>query len=165
MNLMKKLISLLCMVLISVICLAPFTAFANEVNTDDTYFNWERFEALEHSYSLGVTPYATGLIVDTKLGIAKDKSTLVIIGYTKGNNKVIKSGFTKVIVQRKKSNSKSWSNYKKYTDLYSNSSQYNLNKSIHVENGYQYRVTATHYAKKSLFSTQKINATTGYLTF
>ena len=47
----------------------------------------------------------------------------------------------------------------------SKTTKYNLSKSLTVDKGYQYRVTATHYAKKSLFSTQKVDSTTGYLTF
>ena len=43
--------------------------------------------------------------------------------------------------------------------------KYTLNKSLTIATGYQYRVTAIHYAKKSLFSTQKIEVATGYLTF
>lgn len=88
-----------------------------------------------------------------------------ISGYTQGSDEVIKCGFTKVVIQRRASTSASWSNYKTLNDLYSSSDYYRLSKSIPVNYGYQYRVTATHYAKKSLLSTQKIDSTTGYLTF
>ena len=74
----------------------------------------------------------------------KDATTLIIKGYTYGNNEVKKCGFTKVIIQRKKSSENSWSNYKTYNDLFSESNSYTLNKSVAVEKGYQYRAKATH---------------------
>ncbi|MBQ6018626.1 MAG: hypothetical protein IJL26_00470 [Clostridia bacterium] len=40
-----------------------------------------------------------------------------------------------------------------------------ISKSLTVTSGYQYRVTCTHYAKKSLLSTQKINNTSNTVTF
>lgn len=97
--------------------------------------------------------------------ISKKGTSLILYGITQGNSEVVKCGFTKVVIQRKKSSSTSWSNYKTYNDLFSESNNYTLNKSVAVEKGYQYRVTATHYAKKSLLSTQKIEVTTGSLTF
>lgn len=163
---MKKYISIFLAILMIITCLAPVTAFAADSTEDDAYFTQEEFEALEHIYAVSITPYTTGLITGNKLGIAKQATTtLVIKGYTYGSSDVVKCGFTKVVVQRKTASATSWSNYKTYNDLYSESNKYNLNKSLAVEKGYQYRVTATHYAKKSLFSTQKIDATTGYLTF
>lgn len=162
---MKKIISIVIATIITITCMIPLTAFAADNLKDDSYFTQEEFEALEHTYAISVTPYSTGLITDKNLGIAKDGTILKITGLTKGSNDVVKCGFTKVVVQRKTASATSWSNYKTYNDLYSESNRYNLSKSLTVEKGYQYRVTATHYAKKSLFSTQKIEATTGYLTF
>lgn len=162
---MKKYISILLSILMMLSCFAPVTAFADDSTEDEAYFTQEEFEALEHTYAVGITPYASGLIKNHKLGIAKDGTTLKITGLTQGSSEVKKCGFTKVVVQRKKSTETSWSNYKTYKDLYSESNYYTLSKSLTVESGYQYRVTATHYAKKSLLSTQKIEATTGYLTF
>ncbi len=162
---MKKYMSIFLAILIIITCFVPITAFASETTEDDVYFTQEEFDSLEHAYAVGVTPYATGLIIDKNLAIAKDGTTLRIKGLTKGNNEVVKCGFTKVVIQRKKSNESSWSNYKTYKDLYSDSSRYDLSKSLTVDKGYKYRITATHYAKKSLFSTQKIDSTTGYLSF
>lgn len=163
---MKKYISMFLAILMIITCSAPVTAFAADSTEDDVYFTQEEFETLEHIYAVSITPYTTGLIIGNKLGIAKqDTTTLVIKGYTYGSSEVVKCGFTKVVIQRKKSSSTSWSNYKTYDDLYSESTKYNLSKSLTVEKGYQYRVTATHYAKKSLLSTQKIDSTTGSLTF
>lgn len=162
---MKKYLSIILSAVIAIICLIPFTAFAKENTEYDANFTQAEFESLEHVYAISIQPYSSGLITDYKLGIAKSGNNLQISGYTKGSDKVIKCGFTKVTIQRRTSQSESWSNYKTLNDLYSDSNYYKLSKSIPVNSGYQYRVTATHYAKKSLLSTQKIDSTTGYLTF
>lgn len=162
---MKKYISIFLVILMIITCFVPVTAFAADSTEDDAYFTQEEFDSLEHTYAVGISLYSTGLIIDKNLGIAKNGTTLIIKGKTEGSNDVVKCGFTKVVVQRKKASATSWSNYKTYNDLYSESTKYNLSKSLTVEKGYQYRVTATHYAKKSLLSTQKIDSTTGYLTF
>ena len=163
---MKKYITILLTIIMAIACFIPTTALAADGAEDDIYFTQEEFDALEHTNAVGITPYATGLISRYDLRIAKQgTTTLLISGYTYGSDEVVKCGFTKVVVQRKKATATSWSNYKTYNDLYAESTKYNLSKSLTVDKGYQYRVTATHYAKKSLFSTQKVDSTTGYLTF
>ncbi len=163
---MKKFISIILSSIIAIICLAPFNAFAAE-NVIETNAKYD-FTVIENDESIsieGTSLYSSNLIIRNNLSIKKDGTTLKITGLTEGSSEVVKCGFTKVVIQRKKSSSTSWSNYKTYKDLYSDSTKYNLRKSITVEKGYQYRVTATHYAKKSLLSTQKIEVTTGSLTF
>lgn len=162
---MRKYISIFLTLIMIITSFVPVTVFAADSTEDDAYFTQEEFETLEHLYAVGITTYATGLIIKNNLGIAKDGTTLKITGLTEGSSEVVKCGFTKVVVQRKKSSATSWSNYKTYNDLYSESTKYKLSKSLTVDKGYQYRVTATHYAKKSLLSTQKVGSTTGYLTF
>ncbi len=163
---MKKYMYIFLATLMIITCFAPTVAFASESTEDDIHFTQEDLRLLEQTSSVGISPYSTGLISQHDIRIAKQGSTtLLISGYTYGSSDVVKCGFTKVVVQRKKATATSWSNYKTYKDLYSDSTKYNLSKSFTVDKGYQYRVTATHYAKKSLFSTQKIDSTTGYLTF
>lgn len=164
---MKKFITIVFTIILLITAIIPFNAFAAENTEYDTYFTQEEFEALEHTYaeSISIQPYATGLIVSNELGIAKSGSNLLISGYTKGTSAVVKCGFTKVVIERKKASDSKWSTYTTYKSLYSDSNYYSIYKSVAVESGYQYRVTAVHYAKKSLLSTQKIEATTGYLTF
>ena len=162
---MKKVFSIVIACIMPFICIIPFSAFAAASTEDDADFTLEEFESLEHTYDDGIQLYATGLITDHSLGIAKSGTKLLITGLTKGTSEVKKAGFTKVVIERKKVSESSWSKYKTYSDLYADSYKYTLTKSVAVDAGYQYRVTATHYAKKSLFSTQKIDATTGSLTF
>ncbi len=161
---MKKHLSIILALLVIILCFAPCTALASN-NEDNIIISDEEFDLLEHVEGSYIETRTTGLIVDKKLVIAKSGSNLVISGYTICTSSVVKCGFTKVVIQRKKSSETSWTNYKIYNDLFSDSNTYNFSKSVAVTSGYQYRVTATHYAKKSLLSTQKIDVTTGYLTF
>ena len=165
---MKKTISIMSVFLAIVFCIVPTTALASNSTEDDIYFTQEEFQALNPiyaEYEENSNARATGLIIRKNLAIAKNGSSLVISGYTYGSSEVVKCGFEEVVIQRRASTSASWSDYKTYEDLYSESTKYTLNKSLTVATGYQYRVTAIHYAKKSLLSTQKIEVTTGYLTF
>lgn len=161
----KNLISIFLALLIVFCSVMPFTVFAADSTEDDASFTQEEFESLEHIYADYVQSRATGLIVSHTLGIAKSGSNLLITGTTNGSSEVKKCGFTKVVVERRKDSSSGWSEYKQYNDLYSDSNYYKLSKSVAVGTGYQYRVTAVHYAKKSLFSTEKITVSTGTLTF
>lgn len=162
---MKKFLSILLSILMITCCLVPNYAFAADNSEYDSEFTQEEFESLEHVYAVGIQPYSSGLITSHTLGIAKSGSNLLITGSTSGSSSVIKCGFTKVVIQRRASSSASWSNYKTFNDLYADGSYYKLSKSVPVVSRYQYRVTATHYAKKSFISTERINSTTSYLTF
>ncbi len=160
----KKIIVFLSLAMI-MCCLLPYNVYAQSNNESMTVTNTNKYNELEFVYAEYDDLKATGLIVSKSLGIAKSGSSLVISGHTTGTSSVIKCGFTKVIVQKRNNSNSSWSDYKTYTDLYNNSNTYTLGKSISVSSGYQYRVKAIHYAKKSLLSIQKIEATTSYLQF
>ena len=108
---------------------------------------------------------ATGLINLYSIGISKNGNTLIIAGQTVGATGVIKCGFTKVTIQRRKDSSSSWTDYKIYEDLYVDGGTYPLAKSYIVISGYEYRVTCTHYAKKNLLSVQKIDNTSNTIKF
>ncbi len=165
---MKKIISITLVVMTIVFYAIPTSALASNNTENDDCFTQEEFELLNpiHAeYNGNANTRATGLITDCDLAIAKSGAKLVINGYTYGSSNVVKCGFKEIVIQRRTNSSSSWSNYTTYEDLYSESTQYTFKKSLTVATGYQYRVTAIHYAKKSLFSTQKIEVSTGYLTF
>lgn len=145
---MKKYFSIILSAVIAITCLIPFTAFAEDNTEYDAEITQTEFESLEHIYVVSIQPYSSGLITSHRLGIAKNSNNLVIIGFTQGNDEVIKCGFTKVVIQRRTSSCVSWSNYKAFNDLYSDSCYYKILKTVPVEKAYQYRVTATHYSKK-----------------
>lgn len=161
---MKKYLSIILSIFMAICCLVPYTVLASNTE-DDIVIKKTEFEKLEHTYAEYVETRATDLIVNKNLGIAKSGNSLVISGSTTGTSSVIKCGFTKVTIQQRKRSSDNWINYKSYNDLYSDSNTYTLGKKVSVPSGYQYRVTAIHYAKQSMFSTQKIEASTTYLQF
>lgn len=112
----------------------------------------------------GISTYASDLITMYHIAIANNGNTLIVAGKTYAIPEVKKCGFKEVVIQQRKSSSDSWRTYTKYTDLYIDVSSYTLSKSLTVPSGYQYRVTCIHYAKKSLFSTQKISNTSNIVT-
>lgn len=162
---MKKYLSIFLVTLMIICSSVPMHAFAEDDLAYNCEFTQEEFELLEHVYADTIEPYSSGLITGHTLGIAKSGSNLLITGSTSCSSAVVKCGFTKVVVQRRASSSDSWSNYKTFKDLYIDGTYYKLSKTVAVDSGYQYRVTATHYAKKSLLSTQKVDSTTGSLSF
>lgn len=149
--------------------LIPYTAFAKSnsvVEWQDIELTDEEFESfLANNPNNEISTYTSGLIVTYMISVSKSGSNLIITGRTTGTAEVIKSGFTKVTIQQRKNSSSSWSNYQSYSSLYYDGGIYNLSKTLAVPGGYQYRVTCTHYAKKSLFSTEKIDNTSNIVTF
>lgn len=106
---------------------------------------------------------ATGLIMTYGIGVTSSGSNLVMAGRTICISDVVKCGFSVVTIQHRKSSVYSWTDYRTYTDLYNNYSSYALSKTVAVATGYQYRVTCTHYAKKNVLTTQKINNTSNVI--
>lgn len=168
----RKVISIFLSVIAMITCILPTTAFAasNNVSVDNSsnafYYSIEEAEEVAYaSYETNSMARATSLITKKNLYITKNGTTLSIGGVTTGTSDVAKCGFKEVVIERRKNSSSSWSEYKVYEDLYSSGSSYTLKKSVTVPSGYQYRVTAVHYAKVSLFSIQKVDAVSGYISF
>lgn len=157
---MKKSISKLFAIILSVLFLfqASLVAFADDA-PDWVDANWsqEEFEeVLSHNPNSQITTFTSGLITRASVGITYSGTTLEIGAITQCANVVVKCGFTVVTVKKRTSSSASWTTYKTYEDLYTNSNNYYLQKTLTVPTGYQWRVYCTHYAKKSLLSTEKI---------
>lgn len=167
---MKKIINLIITGCLIFALLIPQVAFAavggEEAEWQDIVLSDEEFEEiLSNNPDNQIMPLSSDLINRHSIAIKKNGNSLIIAGATYGSSEVSKCGFTKVSIQRRSNSGASWSNYQTYSDLYNNSHQYILSKSISVPSGYQYRVTCIHYAKKNVVSTQKINATSNILTF
>lgn len=165
---MKKFLKLTIISLLLFTFIIPYTAFAETNNTEwqDIELSDEEFNSfLADNPDNAISPYTSGLITVYAIAASKSGNNLIVTGKTSCIIDVVKSGFTKVTIQQRKNSSSSWSNYQSYSSLYNNSCLYNLSKTLSVPSGYQYRVTCTHYAKKSLFSTEKIDNTSNTVTF
>lgn len=167
---MKKIFSLIIIGCLFFTLFIPTNVFAavggEQTEWQDIVLSDEEFEKiLSNNPDNNIMPYTSGLIDSCSIAISKSGSKLIIAGKTSCESSVTKCGFTKVIVQRRSSSSASWSNYQTYNDLYKDARTYTLSKSLSVPSGYQYRVICTHYAKKNIFSTQKIDNTSNTIKF
>lgn len=160
---MKRFISfLLC--LISIVSFFEFNA--NATNTEEfvpymvdfTLTTEDGFDSNEKNTRV------SGLIYSYALNLSKNGTTLHITGLTNCTTEVVKCGFKNLTIQRRKSSSDSWSDYYEYGDVYIESTGANLNTTLVVASGYQYRISCKHYAKKSLLVTQTIANTSGIVT-
>lgn len=156
---MRRVLKSISLILLALVMLVPTTAFAAEEEAPE----WQDITMSDEELDEFLAPYmvdntmsrASGLIAYYGIAIQKSGTSLKIAGKTACVSGVTKCGFTEVIVQRRARSTDSWSQYTKYTDLYSNSGGYVLTKTITPPSGYQYRISCTHYAKKIL-STEKI---------
>lgn len=165
---MRKTICRFLAVLLSFIFIfqSSLAAFADdEPDWQDADFTQEEFnEILSQNSNNQISTYASGLIYAYSIGIKSDGTKLYIAGQTVCAPSVVKSGFTVVTIKRRTSSSVSWTAYKTYEDLYNNTASYTLMKTITLPTGYQYKIYCTHYAKKSLFSTEKITNSSNIVT-
>ena len=127
---------------------------------------WEDAEFSEDElaeiYALGTelvfNERATGLILDGMIAVGKSGTTLLIAGEICCTTEVKKCGFKEVIVQKRTTANGEWVNIFTYEDLYSDFCAHTIQKTLGVVAGYDYRVTCVFYAKKNIFSVQKIDA-------
>lgn len=94
----------------------------------------------------------SNLIIKTSIFLSGSNNKLKLFASTNGNSDIKKSGFKKIIIQRKMKNEQLWENYLEYNNIYNCSNVYKISKVIVVESDYEYRVLCTHCVKKSLFS-------------
>lgn len=158
---MKKSISKLLAILLSILFIfqTSLVVFAEDApDWQDITLTQEEFDSiLEQNQSNQISPYTSGLIAAYAIAISGSGSNLLIAGETICAPSVVKSGFTILTIKRRTSSTASWTTYKTYEDIYDNDPSCILSKTITVPKGYQYRVYCTHYAKKNLFSKEKID--------
>ena len=168
---MKKILRSFLIIGLSIIMLVPttFAADANAPEWQDVSLTDEEIAAIlafnPNNPTTNESMRASDLIHFYSIAINKDGNTLYIVGKTTGTTEVVKCGFKEVVVQRRVNSSSSWSDYATYEDLYWDATMYNMAKTLTVPSGYQYRVTCVHYAKKNIFSVQKIDNVSNILTF
>lgn len=166
---MKKIISLSLTICFLFSLFIPNTVFASEeemVEWQDIYLSEEEFNAvLSNNSNNDIRPITSGLIDMYSIGVSKKDNTLIVAGKTIGIAGVVKCGFTKVTIQRRKTGTSEWSDYIPYTDLYNDAGSYVLAKSCLVTPGFQFRVVCTHYAKKNILSVEKIDNVSNIVTF
>ncbi|MBQ7296248.1 MAG: hypothetical protein IJW86_08695 [Clostridia bacterium] len=163
---MKKTVStILAVILLFLFCNPTIT-----LASDDVFVDWQDINLSESELNdiLDIktnNERATGLILTYSLGIKKDGNNLIIAGTTGCTSTVVKCGFKEVVIQRRANSTQEWTDYVTYKDLYDDGFSYMLGKSFAVGSGYQYRVTAIHYAKKNILMTQKIENTSNTVVF
>ncbi len=168
---MKKILRSFLTVCLAFIMLVPttFAADANATEWKDVALTDEEIASIlalnPNNPTSNANTRASDLISFWSIGISKDGNTLYVVGKTTGTAEVVKSGFKEVVIQRRATSSSSWSDYITYEDLYIDQFAYNLAKSLTVPSGYQYRVTCVHYAKKNIFSVQKIDNVSNIITY
>ncbi len=168
---MKKILLSVISLVMVIITLVPTAFAANEelAEWQDLILTEEEFNAILANntiHTVDENTRASDLINLWAIAISKSgTNTLYIAGKTTGTTEVVKSGFKEVVVQRRANSSSSWTDYATYEDLYIDQFAYVLTKSLTVTSGYQYRVTCVHYAKKNIFSVQKIDNVSNILTF
>lgn len=144
MLIMKRIISIivLCVILISCFTVTSFAADStNEIICSETN-DAER---------------ATGLITNSNIGLSKSGTTLTITGYTYCSTAVVKCGIRDIKVQRRANSDAEWETYEELDAYYVDSYRCDYEETITISNtNYQYRVTCVNYAKKNIFSVEKI---------
>lgn len=151
---MKKVISILLTIITIMSCFSFNTFAAEDIKVYTTP------EVVQHPSEEAVMSgetRASGLILQYSLSISKSSTTLNITGATRCSVDVVKCGFKDLQVERRRYTTGDWEVYYDYGDVYLEEINCNLSTSLTVEYGYYYRVTCTHYAKKSWWSTQSID--------
>lgn len=159
---MKRFISIL---LATVSVLACFTLNSFAAEKMEIYTAPDISVLSADEVSISAETRASGLILAYGLSISKSGTTLRIVGETTCAPAVVKCGFKDLTVERRKTTSDSWSTYYEYGDVYIDMSSYTISTSLTVPSGYYYRVTCTHYAKKHILSTQKVDNETNGIYF
>lgn len=107
----------------------------------------------------------SGLIVTYYIGISGSGVNLSFVAKIGCKPEVVKCGFKEIMIQKRKSSTDSWENYFSYKEKYTDGSSYTYAQTPTITKGYQYRATCKFYAKKSLLSTQTIEATSNVVAF
>ena len=151
---MKKIISILLAIITIASCFLINTFAAEDI---EVYTSPEVVQLQSENAVVSGETRASGLIAEYSLAVSKNGKTLSISGVISCTTDVVKCGFKNLQVERRRYTSGDWEVYHDYGDVYVETNFCNLSTDLTVEYGYYYRVTCTHYAKKSWWSTQSID--------
>ena len=167
---MKKTLKTIIAAIMTVVMLVPTAMAANETTPqwEDVFMSEAEANAIlaDSTIYTNTDERASNLISAYAIVVSKvDSTTLRITAKTTGTTEVVKCGFKEIVVQRRANSSSSWTDYATYEDIYIEQVAYTIGKSVTVQPGYQYRATCVHYAKKNIFSVQKIDNVSNTVTF
>lgn len=153
---MKKYFSLL-LCLIIILLLSSIEVIATDDKTACTPYvvDFSVSSVTDETTNAGDNARAS-LIHSYSLYLTKTGNTLNITGQTHASGDVVKCGFKDLTIQRRKTSNDSWEDYYEYGNVYADAVAANLNTTLVVESGYQYRISCKHYAKKNILSVQTI---------
>lgn len=160
---MKKIMAfLLCVVLCFTSLVFNISATDNEI--DPYVVDFVVITEVDDSAVNENATRVTGLISAYSLSLAKSGNTLYIGGQTLCSTEVIKCGFKDLTIQRRKSSAYDWEDYYEFGNIYAEAIAANLETTLVVASGYQYRISCKHYAKKNILATQSISNTSNIVT-
>lgn len=157
---MKKIRAMFIIVLcfISIFSFRSFAFEKNDIEVSDivlTQSEMDEILALGNSYT--TDERASGLIVSATAAINNDHKLLQFVGTMMCTLDVVKCGFEDIVVQRRASSSSAWTHYYTFDDSYEESSSHTVIKAVTTNTGYEYRVVCNLYAKKNIFSVERID--------
>lgn len=157
---MQKRIKATFIMILCFISVFSFQAFAleNDLEVSNIVLSQEEINeilALGNTYTSDER--ATGLIISATAAINDDYKLLQFVGTINCMYYVVKCGFEDIVVQRRASSSSSWTDYYTFDDSYEESNTHTVIKAVTTNTGYEYRVTCTLYAKKNIFSVERID--------
>ena len=153
---MKKIISILLCVTMLMATFAFDISATNETDNTPIILSFSLTGDFDETAANGNETRVSGLITSYGLSLEKSGTTLKIYGQTYGSVGVVRTGFKDLVIQRRASTSDSWKEYYDFGNLYIDMGAANLDTTLVVESGYQYRISCKHYAKKNLLSVQTI---------
>lgn len=166
---MKKKIKAVFIIVLCFISVFSSQAFAlekNDIEVNDIVLSQEEInEILALGNTYAPEERATGLILVASVAINDNYKLLQFVGSITCAAEVVKCGFEDIIVQRRVSASSAWSDYYTFDDSFEELNVHTAVKAVTTVKGYEYRVICTLYAKKNIFSVQRIDMETNIIAW
>ncbi len=158
---MRKRLKSVFILVLCFICIYSFQSFAFEKNDIEVSNIVLSQEEINEILALGNTytpeERATGMIISATAAINDNYKLLQFVGTILCKPEVVKCGFENIVVQRRVSSSSSWTHYYTFDDSLEESNAHTAIKAVTTNTGYEYRVVCNLYAKKNIFSVERID--------